>query len=112
MSDKHTILRSAVIRLPVNFFGGVILKYDKFPTTDEKNLELYSKARQEAKDNGASDRTLDDLESYVKKIHLKIVECDDNKLTALTDQIVKEVLAFHGEKAKKDGSNTLYIIED
>ena len=109
--QKHSIKRSVLLGLCDNFTSAVFLKYSFFPPKDEA-VDVYDRARQLAKENGVSETTLDDLENYIKKAVLEIVEYDTTKLTDLCHQLMEEVLVYHGTIAKKAGATTFFIIED
>ena len=108
MSDTCTLHPDAIINIVYNFTGSVFLKYDKFPPSEDA-LEKFSKARQDAKDRGASEKTLDDLESYLKKVHLEIVELDNDRLATLMEPLIQAIMKFYGEKAVAAGYTTIEI---
>ena len=108
MSEKITISYSNIYGMTKNFVNAVMIKYENFPPS-ERALELFSKCRQMAKDYGVTDKTLDDMEDYTKKVILEVVECDDDKLTELSNRFVKDIIEFYGQKAKEAGSDTIYM---
>ena len=108
MSEKITLSYSNIYALTDNFSTAVTIKYETFPPS-ERALELFSKCRQMTKDYGAKDKTLDDLENYMKKVILEVVEFDEDKLAELANRLAHDILEFYGEKAKEAGSDTVYL---
>ena len=111
MSKTCTLNKDAILNVVNNFSISVLMKYDKFPPRED-DLEKFAKARQDAKEHGASDETLDSLEDYLKKVHLGIIEYSNDRATTVTNPLVTEVMDFFGKIAIAQGYTVIELTDD
>lgn len=110
MSDP-IIFRTSTIRSAVTeFVDSVLLKHRHYPAKEDA-LQTFTECRERMQLLGASEKSLDDFESYTKKLLLGIYEKDADKLTAFSNHFVREILFDQFDKAQAAG-RPLHVIGD
>ena len=71
--------------------------------------ETLAAKRKEITDHGVSEKTLDDLENYLKKVGAGVYELDEKKLDEKSKLIVTEAVQGQVRKAKREGKKIKLI---
>ena len=90
MSDIITFHNSAIRSAVTAFTDATLRKHSHYPAKED-DLRTFAECRERMKSLGVSENTLDDFESYVKKLIAGIYEQDADKLIAISTQFVREV---------------------
>ena len=108
MSDTITFHSTTFLFAYVNFQRAAVKKHTHFPFRED-DLQRFSECRQKAKDLGASEKTLDDYESYLKKCAAGVSEFSEDGWTKFMELFVKDIIDFQVDKAVEAGKKFHYI---
>lgn len=111
MSDTNIPLSlNAIAEIVSGFTDSVLLKYKDFPPSDEA-VARVAKVRQAALELGASERSLDDWESYLKKAVAGVIEYSEQRIEKFIEEVTDEIVMSHVKKAV-DSEKELVVIRD
>ena len=108
MSEKIILRSSTLSRSLERFIGLVFRKYGPMPPAD--NDETLSLQRlQYTRDFGVSEETLNECESYLKKVAVGVIPHDEDRFQSIVQKLTDEVMAFYIKKA--DGKTVELVFD-